>query len=303
MTAAATMPDQGSQPLKAAAWMIGAVAAFTLMAIAGRAVSFELDTFELLGYRSAIGIVIMAAVITWRGDWASVNFRHPGLHLWRNTVHFGAQNLWFYAMFNAALAQVFALEFTAPLWLLILSRLLLGERMTRPRVIAALCGFVGILLVAQPGSAPLTPGLIAAALCAIGFALTYITTKQLTAVTSLTNILWWMTVLQTLMGLICAGIDGQITLPSAQALPWVMLLGLTGLGAHFCITSALKLAPATLVMPFDFLRLPVIAVVGLLLYNEPISLWVLLGGALILGGNYLNIRAEAARKPQTATQA
>ncbi|MBC9246456.1 DMT family transporter [Paracoccus sp. 11-3] len=298
----ATIPEQGTQPLKAAIWMMGAVTAFTLMAIAGRAVALELDTFELLGYRSAIGIVIMGALITLRGKWGTINFRHPGLHLWRNTIHFAAQNLWFYAMFNIALAQVFALEFTAPLWLLILSRVLLGEKLTRPRTVAALCGFAGILLVAQPGAVPITPGLVAGALCAVGFALTYIATKQLTAVTSPTNILWWMTVLQTLFGLICAGIDGDIALPSAQALPWIGLLGFTGLAAHFCIASALKLAPATLVMPFDFLRLPVIAVVGLLLYNEPIGPWVIVGGALILGGNYLNIRAEAAKKKAEAVQ-
>lgn len=297
-----TTPEQAAQPLKAAVWMMGAVAAFTLMAIAGRAVSLELDTFELLGYRSAIGIVIMAALITLRGKWGTINFQHPGLHLWRNVVHFIAQNLWFFALFHIALAQVFALEFTAPLWLLILSHFMLGEKLTRPRIIAALCGFVGILLVARPGAAPITPGMIAGALAAVGFALTYIATKQLTAFTSPTNILWWMTVLQTLFGLVCAGIDGDIALPSAAALPWVGLLGVTGLAGHFCIASALKLAPATLVMPFDFLRLPVVAVVGLVLYDEPVGPWVILGGALILGGNYLNIRAEAAKK-QAASRA
>ena len=285
------------QPMRAAAWMMGAVAAFTLMAVAGRAVSLELDTFEVLGYRSAIGIVIMTIAITARGAWGSINTKRAGLHLTRNVIHFTAQNLWFFAIFTIPLAQVFALEFTAPLWVLMLSPFFLGEKLTRTRIIAAICGFVGILLVAQPGAAPITPGLISAALAAIGFGLTYITTKMLTTTATPTCILWWMTVSQTIFGLVCAGIDGNITLPSASALPWVGLLGVTGLVAHFCVTSALRLAPATVVMPFDFLRLPVIAVVALFLYDEPIGPMVILGGALILGGNYFNLRAEASDKP------
>lgn len=285
-------------PLLAAAWMMGAVGAFTLMAVAGREVKLELDTFEILAYRSAIGIAIIGAILTLRGRWNSIDMRRPGLHLVRNLVHFAAQNLWFYAIFTIPLAQVFALEFTAPIWVLILSPLFLGERLTRPRIIAALLGFAGTLLVAQPGATPISAGLLAAAACAVGFGLTYIITKKLTATASTICILWWMVVLQTLFGFISAGIDGQIALPSPASLPWVAILGFTGLMAHFCIANALRLAPATLVMPFDFLRLPVIALVGMVLYAEPIGLLVILGGALILGGNYLNIRAEARARPR-----
>lgn len=287
-----------TRPLAAALWMGGAVFSFTLMAIAGREVSVELDTFELLAYRSAIGMAILAVIIALRGEWQAMQLRHPGQHLLRNLVHFTAQNLWFHALVTVPLAQVFALEFTAPLWALLLSPLLLGERLTRPRAMAALLGFAGILLVTRPGSVPVTPGLIAAASCAIGFALNYILTKRLTGVTTTLSILWWMTVMQTTFGLFAAGIDGRIALPSSATMPWVVILGLTGLGAHFCITSALRLAPATLVMPFDFMRLPVIAVIGAILYAEPVGPLFILGAALILGGNLINIRAEG-RQPRS----
>ncbi|WP_199259949.1 DMT family transporter [Paracoccus binzhouensis] len=282
-----------TRPLLAAGWMMGAVASFTLMAIAGRKVSHELDTFEILAWRSLIGMAILAAALSLRGRWQVVTLQRPGLQLLRNGAHFIAQNLWFHALFTIPLAQVFALEFTAPLWVLLLSPLLLAERLTMVRAFSALLGFLGILLVAQPGAAGLSPGLISAALAAIGFALTYICTKKLTAVVDPVCILWWMSVSQALMGLGCAGFDGRITLPSSAAAPWVALLGTTGLAAHFCIVNALRVAPATLVMPFDFLRLPVIAIVGLLLYDEPIGLAVVAGAALILVGNYINIRAPA----------
>ncbi len=288
-----------SRPLLAAAWMMGAVAAFTLMAVAGRMVAHELDTFEILAWRSLIGVAILALVFSLRGGWAGIAPRRPGLHLARNTVHFIAQNLWFHALFTIPLAQVFALEFTAPLWVLILAPLLLGERMTQAKALSAGLGFLGILMIVQPGAAGVSAGVAAAALAAVGFALTYICTKKLTAVVSVPCILWWMSLSQTLLGLACAGIDGRIALPSATAAPWIAVLGATGLGAHFCVTKALGLAPATLVMPFDFLRLPVIAVVGLLLYHEPLGLAVVAGSALILGGNFINIRA-ASRKPSPA---
>jgi len=280
-----------SRPLLAAAWMMGAVAAFTLMAVAGRMVGDELDTFEILAWRSLIGVAIIAAVLSAQGGWGAVKLRRPGLHLARNVTHFVAQNLWFYALFTIPLAQVFALEFTAPLWVLILAPFLLGERLTRARALSAGLGFLGILVIVQPGAAGISAGVGAAALAAVGFALTYVCTKTLTGVAEAACILWWMSLSQALMGLACAGLDGGIALPSAAAAPWVLVLGLTGLGAHFCITRALGLAPATLVMPFDFLRLPVIAVVGLLLYAEPVGLAVVIGSALILAGNYLNIRA------------
>lgn len=289
------LPSPEARPIIAAAWMMGAVASFTSMAVAGRIVSLELDTFEILGWRSLMGVIVMALAITFGGMWKTIDFHRFDLHLSRNIFHFAAQNLWFYAIFTIPLAQVFALEFTAPLWALLLSRLFLGEKLSTSRIVAALLGFLGILLVTRPGSVPITPGLISAAACAVGFAMTYVFTKKLTAVAHTASILFWMTVLQTVFGFACAGIDGDIALPSLAAAPWVVVIGVTGLTAHFCITCALRVAPATLVMPFDFLRLPVIAVVGLILFDEPISLFLIAGAALILCGNYLNIRSAAGR--------
>ena len=292
-TTASDMPHQDSKPLIAAIWMIGAVASFTSMAVAGRAVSLELDTFEIMAWRSIVGVLIVVSVLTLRRRWHVVDLRHPLLHLGRNLAHFTAQNLWFFAIASIPLAQVFALEFSSPLWALLLSPLFLGERLTRARVLSASLGFIGILLVAQPGVTPLSPGLVAAAVAAIGFALTYIVTKRLTGMTHILCIMFWMTVMQTVFGFVGAGIDGSVTCPSAGAWPWVALIGAAGLCAHFCIANALSVVPATVVMPFDFLRLPVAALIGLLFYDEPVGLAIILGAALILTGNWINIRAEA----------
>jgi drug/metabolite transporter (DMT)-like permease len=286
--------------LRAALWMVGAIASFSAMAVAGREAAFDLDTFEIMLYRSIVGVIIVCAILTLTGRWGQVTRRHPGLQIMRNLAHFSGQNLWFYAVTVIPLAQVFALEFTSPLWVLVLSPLVLGERMTPMRTLAAVMGFIGILIVARPNPESLNPGVITAALSAICFAITIMLTKKLTRTESIACILFYLTVTQVVFGLIAAGYDGDIALPSATSLPFVVVIGCAGLLAHFCLTNALSIAPATVVIPIDFTRLPVIAVVGMLLYNEPLDLFVFAGALVIFAGNYLNIWHETRRPKQAA---
>ncbi len=117
-------------------------------------------------------------------------------------------------------------------------------------------------------------------------------TKRLTRTQSITCILFYLTVLQLGFGLITAGHDGDIALPNTETLPWLVLIGVAGLLGHFCITKALEIAPATVVVPIDFVRLPVIAIIGMLAYGEILDLWVLLGSGIIFASNYLNILSE-----------
>ncbi len=282
--------------LRAALWMLGAVVSFSSMAVAGRAVSLELDTFEIMMYRSVVGFVIVLGVARATGHFRSITTRSPGLHLIRNLSHFTGQNLWFYAITAIPLAQVFALEFTSPLWVLVLSPLVLGERMTRVRALAALIGFIGIVIVARPSPETINAGTLAAAAAAIGFAGSILATKRLTRSESLTCILFWMTLTQIVFGLICAGIDGDIALPSPASWPWLVVIGCAGLVAHFCLTTALSIAPATVVTPVDFLRLPLIAVIGLMVYGESIDALVIVGAGVIFGANYLNLWVETRKR-------
>ena len=280
----------------AALWMTGAIASFTTMAVAGRAVSLDHDTFELMFYRSLVGIVVVVTFAATSGRLGMIGHRRLGLHLVRNISHFTGQNLWFFAITAAPLAQVFALEFTAPLWALVLAPIFLSEAITKSRALAALVGFVGILVVTQPFSEPLTPGVIAAAGAAIGFAGSAIFTRRLTRTENVLTILFWLTVMQAVFGLVTAGWDGDIALPTTAALPWLVLIGFAGLLAHLCLTSALRLAPAAVVMPVDFIRLPLIAVIGWLFYAEGFDPLVLIGGGIIIAANWVNLRIEARRR-------
>jgi len=279
----------------AALWMSGSIASFSVMAVAGREVAVQLDTFEIMMYRSLLGLFIVLSIAGYTGAWRQISTQHMGTHVMRNTAHFAGQNLWFFAVTVIPLAQVFAIEFTSPLWVIVLSPLILGERLTRMRVGAALVGFIGILIVARPTVEGINAGVVAAASAAIFFALTIMLTKKLTRTQSITGILFFLTAMQLVMGVICAGFDGDIAVPNAQALPYVLLIGVAGLLAHFCLTNALSIAPATVVVPIDFIRLPVIAIVGMLVYQEALDIWVFVGAGVIFIGNYANLWVESGK--------
>jgi drug/metabolite transporter (DMT)-like permease len=282
--------------LKAALWMTGAIASFSFMAVAGRELSAEYDTFEIMLYRSIVGFIIVIGLTTINKRWHEVHTRNIRQQFLRNACHFTGQNLWFYAVAVIPLAQVFALEFTSPLWVVVLAPLILGERMTGIRALAAFLGFLGILIVTRPNPQTFQVGLLFAAGAAVFFALTILLTKRLTRDNSITTILFYLTSIQLVFGLITAGFDGDIALPTLASFPFLFLVGCAGLLAHFCLTNALSIAPATVVVPLDFARLPVIAVVAMLLYGEPLEIWVFVGAAVIFGANYLNIWNET-RKP------
>lgn len=283
--------------LKAAVWMTGAIVSFSSMAIAGRALSDDLSSFEVMMYRSFIGLAIILVVGTVLGKFDEVRVDRLKLHGLRNLCHFTGQNLWFNALPLITLAQVFALEFTSPIWVVVFAVLFAGEALSRARVSAVALGFIGAMLVARPGIGGDPLGLSLAALSAVFFAGSIVSTRLLTRTDTTFGILFWLTVMQAVMGVVTTGWDGHITWPSLANWPWVVVVGCAGLLAHTCLTNALSVAPAIVVTPMDFLRLPAIAVIGAAFYQEPFNLWVLMGAGLIFGGNYANVWAETRVKP------
>jgi len=279
-------------PLKAAMWMIGAIFSFTAMAVAAREISQTHDSFEIMAARSIIGLALVLVIGQAVGQLGHISGHRLSGHFWRNIVHFTAQNLWFWSLTMIPLAQVFALEFTSPLWVILLSPLFLGERLTLSKLAAAGLGFAGILIVARPDITNLSPGVLAAAGSALGFAATSILTKRLTRDEAIITILFWLTAFQAVFGILAATYDGQVNWPTAETLPWLGLIGVCGVLAHLSLTSALTLAPASFVMPIDFIRLPLIAVIGAMAYGEAIDPFVLGGGVVIFLGIWISIRAE-----------
>ncbi|HVL55065.1 MAG TPA: DMT family transporter [Burkholderiaceae bacterium] len=274
---------------RAALWMGGALLSFSAMAIGGRELSTELNTFQILFFRSAVGLLIVGALL------ARFGARHARssqlrLHVLRNTAHFVGQFGWFYGIALLPLAQVFAIEFTIPIWTLLLAAVFLGERLTRARVAAVAFGFVGMLVILRPGVVPLDAASLVVLISALGYGVSYVATKRLTATDSPLTVIFYMTLIQLPLALV-PSLPGW-SWPSAPLWPWIAVVGVTALSAHFCIARALRLADAMVVVPMDFLRLPLIAVIGYLMYLEPLDPWVMVGAAIMVAGQLLNLRAE-----------
>ncbi len=279
-------------PLRAALWMGAAILSFSAMAIAGRELLVHMNTFELMLYRSAMGFLIVCAIMAARpGGFTLASTRQIRLHLLRNVIHFTGQNLWFYAISVIALSQVVAIEFTNPIWVALLAPFLLGEKLTRAKLFAAVLGFVGVLIVAQPGASAFGAGQVAVAFAALLYALNTIYTKQIMRHDHVLTVIFWMTLMQGIASLVLS-LPGGIPIPSAHDLIWIGVVGVTGVSAHYALTSALTWAPATIVAPMDFARLPIIATLGMLIYGEAVSVWVAVGGALIVVANLINIRGS-----------
>lgn len=279
--------------LKAIAWMSGTLASFTTLAIAARELSADMGTFEILFFRSLIGLGLILAVAVRRGRGA-VRARRPGLQVVRNLFHFGGQAGWIYGIAHLPLAEVFAIEFTTPIWVALLAATFLGERMTRGRLVSVVCGFAGVLIILRPGLAIVDSAAMVVLAGALGFAMTNVITKELTNTDTPLAILFHMTLLQLPLSLVLALTDW--TAPGPAHAPWLVVVAVTGLTAHYCMARAFRHGDATVVVPLDFVRLPLIAVVGFAVYAEPLELAILLGAVMIFGGNYYAILTESRRR-------
>jgi len=276
--------------VRAALWMGCALLSFALMAISVRELLHNLETFEILFFRSAVSLAIMIAILPRYGGRALAT-RRFGLHFVRNVLHFAGQSCWVFAIGALPLATVFAIEFTMPVWTAVLATFVLKERLNRGRVVMLLSGLAGILVILRPGLQHIPPAALVMLAGSFAYASTMVTTKQLAGHETVFAVLFYMAAIQVPLSLVLA-IPVWVT-PGINDVPWLVVVGVTGLSAHMCLTRAFQIADATLVVPFDFLRLPLIAVVGMLFYDEPIQLAVFLGAAIIFAGTYYSVRRES----------
>jgi drug/metabolite transporter (DMT)-like permease len=281
------------QILVVVAWMTGTLLSFSVMAVAVRGLSGSLSILEILSVRAAVSLLIVLAVMAVRPQLRhDINRRRLGLHALRNVIHFSAQYLWAWSLVLLPLATVFALEFTMPAWTILLAPFFLGEFMTRSRFGAVVLGIAGVLVIVRPGMETFQPAALMVLVAAFGYAMQIIATKKLTVTDSTFAIVFWMNVIQLALGVAGAGVTfvGKI---GWDLVPVIAALGTAGLFAHYCMTNAFRAGDASLVVPLDFLRIPLIAVVGWWLYSEPLDLFVFAGAGLIISGILWNLHSEA----------
>ncbi len=277
-------------------WMAGALLSFTGMAVSVRELSRGgFNIFEILAIRSGGALLIVLVLLAVRPDLRiHARPRRMGLNALRNTVHFASQYFWALSLTMLPLAMVVALEITMPAWSILLAVWLLHERMTPSRIGVVMLGVVGVLVILRPGIASINSAAFLVLLAAFGSAIMMVTTKQLTATETNTGIVFWMAAMQFPLSLIGSDPRVFLHLDFWQTVP-ALVLGTAGLTSHYCLSNAFRAGDATLVVPLDFMRIPVIATVGWVLYGEPLDVFVLLGALIIVGGVMWNLRAETAR--------
>jgi drug/metabolite transporter (DMT)-like permease len=278
-----------SNNLRGVLWMGGAVLSFSTMAVAARELLAHLGPFQILFVRSLVMMAIVLVIVAQAENAVTRTSRLP-LHVLRNVIHFGGQYCWVFAIGALPLATVFAIEFTMPVWTAILAALILKERLTRNRIVMLVLGLAGVLIILRPGFGLFHPAALVALAASLFYAGSMIATKRLSSTESPLAVLFWMSVVQTPLSLLAA-LPGWVSPPISQ-LPWMILIGVGSYTAHYCLTRAFKLADAMVAVPIDFVRLPLIAVVGALFYNEAFDPLIIAGAAVIFAGTYYSLSRE-----------
>ena len=276
--------------------MIGALLSFSLMAVSVRELATRgLSIFEILAVRSVVALLILSTLALVRPTLrAHLRPRRMKLNLLRNTIHYASQYCWALSLTMLPLAMVFSLEFTMPAWTTLLAAWLLHERLTPSRIGVIVLGIAGVLVILRPGIASINPGAFLVLAAAFGFAITMITTKKLTMTETTFGIIFWMSVIQLPISLLGSDLSVFLQLRPEHVLP-ALGVGIAGTTSHFCLANAFRSGDASVVVPLDFMRIPLIAVVGWAVYGERLDVFVLLGALIIVAGVLWNLRAESVR--------
>jgi drug/metabolite transporter (DMT)-like permease len=284
-------------------WMSGTLIAFIVAALSVRALSNTLNAFEMMTIRSAGGLAILLVMAAFQPELRhSVRANRMALQGLRNVVHFGSQICWTLAVTMLPFATVFALEFTIPAFVAVLAVLFLGERMTAHRATALVACFIGVLVILRPGFGGIQPAMLIMIAGALLFATAAIATKKLITTEATFSIMLWMNLMQLPMNLLGSDPLFILKLDLSMALPVIGIAG-AGLAIHYCLTNAFRCGDAIVVIPMDFLRVPLIALIGWAFYGERLDAVVFAGAALIVGGVLWNVRGEARRNETLAPPA
>ncbi len=276
---------------KAALWMGGWLALMVIIAVAGREALRELSVFQLMELRSLIGMFMLWPLVHAAGGLPAMRTTRLKQHLLRNTVHYAAQYGWMAALLLIPLAQVVAIEFTMPIWAALLALAFLGERLSTAKVLAIVLGLAGVWVIVRPAQTGLNPGQLIALVAAVGFAVSVVLVKAITRTDAAVMVSFWMLVVQSAIGLVPAVLLWRW--PSAVTWGWVTVVAFCGTYSHYCFARAMQHAPATVVVPMDFLRVPLSAAAGWAVYDERVDVYTAAGVVLILAANLLNLRKGA----------
>jgi drug/metabolite transporter (DMT)-like permease len=277
-------------PIQGGIYMTLAAALFSVMNLIIRLASEHVHPLEIPFFRNLFALLFMVPWALQAGI-TNLKTRQLKMHIVRAVVGVASMLAWFTAISIIPLAEAVALSFTAPLFVTIGAALLLGEVVRARRWTATAIGFCGTLVVLRPGVADVTLLTLLPVGAALLMAASMLCVKVLARTEAPAVIVFYMGLLMTPLSLIPALTVWQWPSPTAWGL--FVLLGLIASTSHIFFTRAFAKCDASAVQPFDFARLPFIALLGYLFFDEVPSGWIWLGGAMIAASAIYIARREA----------
>lgn len=285
-------------------WMSLAAVSFGIMIVLVRHLTAVFDPLEVVFFRSFFGLVAMLPWLLGKGL-VVLHTQRIWLHVLRAGVAIVAMTMWFTTLALLPLAEATALSFVAPMFTSVLAVVFLGEIMRIRRWTATALGFAGALLIVRPGFQSIEPATLLALLTALVWGTGSIVVKVLSRTESPATVVTWFGLFVTPLALVPALFVWQT--PTLEQLGWLALLGLSGSAGHVCVARALTVADASLIAPFDYLRLPMVALIAYFAFDEVPDIWVWIGGAVIAASSlyvaHREARARQAERPLPVTPA
>lgn len=268
--------------------MLVSAGAFVVMHATIRHVSAALHPFEIAFFRNVFGVIVLTPLLL-RYGLAPLKARRPGLMAVRSVFNVCAMLCFFYALSIAPLADVSALSFTAPIFATALAALALGEVVRIRRWAAILVGFGGAMVIIRPGFAQLDFGLLLTLFSSFLWAIVIVMIKVLSRTDSSLTITLYMGLFMAPMALIPA--LGVWRWPTMEQYAWLLLIGGLGTVAQIAFAEALKHGETSIVMPFDFFKLILAALIGWFVFSEAPTLFTVAGGLIIFASaTYIAVR-------------
>jgi drug/metabolite transporter (DMT)-like permease len=271
--------------------MAGWLSLMLVVAIAGREATRELNVFQIMEIRASLGLMMLYTLIYFTDGFAVLRTSRLPMHATRALLHYAGQYGWFLALTLIPLGQVVSIEFTMPIWTAILAASFLGERITVWKAAAIALGLIGVFVIVRPAAGEINSGQLIALVAAVALGATVAMMKSLTRTEATVAIVFWMMAIQVVVGALPA--LHVWVWPSAYGWACAIAVAIGGTFSHFCMARAMLYADATIVLPMDFLRVPLTAAAGWLIYAERLDVFTVLGATLILAGNLLNLKPPA----------
>ncbi len=278
--------------------MVGSAVLFALMAITIRLASSELHAFQIAFFRNLFGLVAALPILYAHGFSILRTQRLP-MYVFRCAIGIASMLAGFWSLVHLPLAQAVALSYSTPLFITIGAVIVLGEVVRIRRWTAVVVGFIGVLVIVQPGTANFSAGMLVALLAAVLSALVAISIKFLTRTEAPDTIVFYTTLIWVPMSLLPALPVWKW--PSPMIWLWVALAGFLGTGAHMLWTRATRLADASVIAPIGFVQLPIVAVLAWIVFGEALGIATAIGSAIIFASNLYIARREAQLARRTVT--